>query len=353
MNQQIQTYIEQLNVITDSHDQLQTLNENLDNEVLDLTSQNEVLNNQLISLNVQLSDLQLQILNYTQQIEELSGSNQILEDEKIDLINQLNQLQAELDDLQSQTADNGLYIFNQIEFTAPPFYGTAWDLPNFITSSDFTVYSSSTYNGIETRLFYDMSIPDFEVYPAHIYNVNFGDGVSVEFEIKTDFSIEEAANIEKKYSPMLGQLGKELRKNIKTMEFLKGEYVASAQYSDDLTYANITFHTDWFENIVETRPDGDKTEEIFIHEAAHLSIDPYLYGQEGWENAINLDGNYLSTYASNNPNTEDIAETFPAYIAVKYFSDRISNGLRDTILSISLNRFKYFDSLNLDLSIYK
>ena len=63
--------------------------------------------------------------------------------------------------------------------------------------------------------------------------------------------------------------------------------------------------------------------------------------------------NYISTYAKDNPDTEDVAENFQAYIAVKYFPERISNSLRDTILSVCLNRFKYFDSLNFDLSIYK
>ena len=61
-----------------------------------------------------------------------------------------------------------------------------------------------------------------------------------------------------------------------------------------------------------------------------LSIDPYVYGQQGWNDAVLLDDNYLSTYAKDNPDSEDVAETFQAYIAVKYF-----------------------DSLNLDLSIYK
>jgi len=136
-------------------------------------------------------------------------------------------------------------------------------------------------------------------------------------------------------------------------EFLKGEFGASAQKSEDLVYANITLHIDWINNIVETRPDGDRTEELFIHEAAHLSIDPYVYGKVEWNEAVNLDGNFISTYAKDNPNNEDIAETFQAYIAVKFFPERISNNLRDTILSVCLNRFKYFDSLNLDLSIYK
>ena len=228
-----------------------------------------------------------------------------------------------------------------------------WDLPDLIKSSDYTVYSSSAYQGILDRVFYDKSIPDFITYPAHVYKVNIGDGLSVDFEIYSEFTQEEASNLEQKYAPLMGQLGKELRKNIKSIEFLKGEEVASAQRSDDLSYANITFHTDWLNNTVETRPDGDRTEELFIHEAAHLSIDPYVYGQQGWTDAVNLDGNYLSTYAKDNPDSEDVAETFQAYIAVKYFPERITSSLRDTILSICLNRFKYFDSLNLDLSIYK
>ena len=228
-----------------------------------------------------------------------------------------------------------------------------WDLPDLIKPSDYTVYSTSLYNGIENRLFYDNSISDFVIYPAYVYKVNFGDGLSVDFEIHTEFTVEEAASLELKYAPLIGQLGKDLRKNIKSFEFLKGEEVASAQRSDDLNYANITFHIDWLNNTVSTRPDGDRTEELMIHESAHLSIDPYVYGNQGWIDAVLLDGNYLSTYAKDNPDSEDVAETFQAYIAVKYFPERISNSLRDTILSVCLNRFKYFDTLNLDLSIYK
>ena len=283
----------------------------------------------------------------------LSDENLILESENNNLTVQLSELQDQLYLIQAQGAEDGVYIFNQIEISNPPFFGTMWDLPDLIKSSDYTVYSSSTYQGILDRMFYDKSILDFITYPAHVYKVIFGDGLSVDFEIYSEFTQEEALNIEQKYAPLMGQLGKELRKNINSIEFLKGEFVASAQRNDDLSYANITFHTDWLDNIVETRPDGDRTEELFIHEAAHLSIDPYVYGQRGWNDAVYLDGNYLSTYAKDNPESEDIAETFQAYIAVKYFPERITSSLRDTILSICLNRFKYFDSLNLDLSIYE
>ena len=345
LNSQINDFSSQVN-------QLTTQNNTLSSQVQDALTQNNTLSSQIDDLNNILNGFQDQIQEYVAKIQVLTESNEILESDNNSLNTQINNLQDQLYTIQSQSAVDGLYLFNKIEILEPPFGGTMWDLPDLIKSSDYTIYSTSSYQGIETRLFYDKSIPDFINYPAHIYKVNFGDNLSIDFEIYTEFTLEEAGNIEQKYAPLIGQLGKDLRRNIKSFEFLKGEEVASAQRTDDLNYANITFHTDWL-TLVETRFSGDRTEELLIHESAHLSIDPYVYGQQGWTDAVNLDGNYLSTYAKDNPDSEDIAETFQAYIAVKYFPDRISNSLRDTILSVCLNRFKYFDSLNLDLSIYK
>jgi cell division protein FtsB len=342
----------QINEFSSQVNQLTTQNNTLSSQVEDALIQNNTLSSQIDDLNNILNGFQDQIKEYVAQIQVLTESNEILESDNNSLNTQINNLQDQLYTIQSQSAVDGLYLFNKIEILEPPFGGTMWDLPDLITSSDYTIYSTSSYQGIETRLFYDKSIPDFINYPAHIYKINFGDNLSIDFEIYTEFTQEEAANIEQKYAPLIGQLGKDLRRNIKSFEFLKGEEVASAQRTDDLNYANITFHTDWL-TLVETRFSGDRTEELLIHESAHLSIDPYVYGQQEWADAVSLDGNYISTYAQDNPNSEDIAETFQAYIAVKYFPDRISNSLRDTILSVCLNRFKYFDSLNLDLSIYK
>ena len=344
LNSQINDFSSQVNQLTNQ-------NNSLLSQVENASTQNNILSSQIDDLNNLLNGFQDQIQEYVAQIEVLTESNEILESDNNSLNNQINNLQDQLYTIQSQSAVDGLYLFNKIEILEPPFGGTMWDLPDLITSSDYTIYSTSSYQGIETRLFYDKSIPDFINYPAHIYKVNFGDNLSIDFEIHTEFTQEEAGNIEQKYAPLIGQLGKDLRRNIKSFEFLKGEEVASAQRTDDLNYANITFHTDWL-TLVETRFSGDRTEELLIHESAHLSIDPYVYGQQEWADAVSLDGNYISTYAQDNPNSEDIAETFQAYIAVKYFPDRISNSLRDTILSVCLNRFKYFDSLNLDLSIY-
>ena len=349
----ISQYEGQLSNLRNKITQLNSEINDYSNQITQLITQNNVFSAEIAGLNNQLTGLQNDIQNYINEIQVLTESNELLQSENNTLTNQLTDLQDQLYDIQSQSAESGIYIFNQIDLTDPPFAGTLWELPDLISSSDYTVFSTSIYEGIETRLFYDEAITDFINYPAHIFKVNFGDSLSIDFEIYSEFSEQEAISIEQKYAPIVGQLGKELRKNIKSIEFLKGDSVASAQRSNDLSYANITFHIDWLNNTVETRPGGDKTEELLIHESAHLSIDPYVYNQQGWIDAVILDNNYISTYAKENPDTEDVAENFQAYIAVKYFPERISNSLRDTILSVCLNRFKYFDSLNFDLSIYK
>jgi len=358
---------DEINKLNDTIINLQNQISNLNNQIDDFSNQisqlarekNELINdnaeylNQISQLNNQLNTFEDLIQDYIDEIQVLTENNEILQTDNDYLESQIQVLQEKINLIESGSAEEGIYLFTKLNLIEPPFNGTLWDLPDLISSSDYTIYSNSVYEGIETRLFYDTSMSDFIDYPAHIYNVSFGDGLNLDFEIITEFSEQDASEIHQEYAPLIGQLGRDLRKNIKSFEFLKGEYRASAQRTSDLSYANITLHTDWLKNIVEVQPDGDRTEELLIHEASHLSIDPYVYGKKEWNDAVSLDGNYLSKYAKDNPSSEDAAETFQAYIAVKYFPERISNTLKDTILSVCLNRFKFFDSLNLDLSIYK
>jgi len=333
--------------------QLNTQIIDFENKINQLISQNNLYSDEIYSLNNQLNDFEYQIQEYIEQIDLISESNEVLADENAVLTLQISNLQEQLYNIEAESAVDGLYLFNKIEIQEPLFRGSLWELPDLIKSSDYSVYSSFQYFGIEQRLFYDQNIPDYIEYPAHVMRINFGDGLSLEFEIYSEFTYNEAISIKDQYAPLIGQLGRALREHIKSFEFLKESFLASAQRSEDLSYSNITIHPLWIDEQVENFSGGNRVEELLIHEAAHLSIDPFVYNDSNWDDAVSLDGNFISNYAQEYPNREDIAETFQAYIAVKYFPDRISNSLRDSILSVCLNRFKYFDSMNLDLSIYK
>jgi uncharacterized phage infection (PIP) family protein YhgE len=208
LNSQVNDFSSQVN-------QLTAQNNTLLSQVADASTQNNTLLSQIDDLNNLLNGFQDQIQEYVAQIQVLTESNEILDSDNNSLNTQITDLQDQLYAIQSQSAEDGLYLFNKIEILEPPFYGTMWDLPDLITSSDYTIYSTSSYQGIETRLFYDKSIPDFLNYPAHVYKVNFGDDLSIDFEIYTEFTQEEAGNIEQKYAPFIGQLGKDFKKKYK------------------------------------------------------------------------------------------------------------------------------------------
>ena len=62
-----------------------------------------------------------------------------------------------------------------------------------------------------------------------------------------------------------------------------------------------------------------------------------------------VDGGFISTYARDNPDREDIAESYLPYLALRHRADRISGALAATIQATIPNRMRSFDALDLDL----
>jgi PEP-CTERM motif len=61
------------------------------------------------------------------------------------------------------------------------------------------------------------------------------------------------------------------------------------------------------------------------------------------------DGEFISTYARDYPDREDIAESFLPYLALRYRADRISQSLSDTISQTIPNRINYFSDQSFDM----
>jgi len=62
-------------------------------------------------------------------------------------------------------------------------------------------------------------------------------------------------------------------------------------------------------------------DETFIHEAVHTSLDPCIYGSEEWNAAVAADNFFISDYARDFPEREDIAESWLVWFATRYRSD--------------------------------
>jgi hypothetical protein len=91
-------------------------------------------------------------------------------------------------------------------------------------------------------------------------------------------------------------------------------------------------------------------EEFLVHEATHTSLDAIYYPDPGYQRARQADNNFVSTYARDNANSEDIAESIVPYIAVRYRADRISAEMEGQIRTAMGNRIAFFDAQNLDFA---
>ena len=62
-------------------------------------------------------------------------------------------------------------------------------------------------------------------------------------------------------------------------------------------------------------------DEVFVHEAAHTSLDGRIYDTDEWYDAVTADGKFISDYAREFPEREDIAETYLVWFATRYRKD--------------------------------
>ena len=221
----------------------------------------------------------------------------------------------------------------------PPYSGTVWIDPDIITLSDPTALVSVTEAGRGQRTMFDQRVKDWIVVNAYLFMARFDDGLTAEIQVNPEFGSASAAMAEaSKYGGFIGQLPTLLRTNVKTVWIHKGNQPLGGGNN------NILIHADHAE---ESIAKGFLEEEL-VHEGAHTSLDPPWMGivnAVDWRAAQTADGNFISDYARDHPEREDIAESFLAYLAVRYRSARISRPYERTILETMPNRIAYFDRL--------
>ena len=80
--------------------------------------------------------------------------------------------------------------------------------------------------------------------------------------------------------------------------------------------------------------------ELMLHEAGHIALD-YLHRERRWIWAQYLDQTFVSTYAEENRDYEDVTESFAAWIYLQYMS--ASDELAQKIRAAIPNRLRVFD----------
>ena len=222
----------------------------------------------------------------------------------------------------------------------PPYGGTVSISPRVIEPSDPTTLGSITYAGRGPRYVYDRRPDMWITIDAYLFDVRYGEH-EVEFRVNPEFGSEEAAQAEvETYAPALGQLPAVL---------LSATAQVTINGGNEPWGGGVLIHTDKGEEYIRR----GVMEEVFIHEAAHSALDREHSDSPGWRAAQAADGVFISDYARDYPDREDIAESFLTYLAVRYRPERLNASVRSTILTTIPNRLIYFDEQGFDMSPYE
>lgn len=222
----------------------------------------------------------------------------------------------------------------------PPYQGTVFIDPGILTASDPTTFQGVTAAGRGNRTMYDFRPGDWITVRAYLFNARYDDELTIEIQVNPEFGSAATALAEaEKYGEAIGRLPTALRTGVETTWIHRGRELFGGGNNNILIYA---------ERGEEYRQNGF-LEEVLMHEGAHSSLDPLHKNAPGWQAAQSADGGFISTYARDYPDREDLAETIVPWFAVRYREDRIPGTMRHTIVSAIPNRIAYLDALELEM----
>ena len=195
------------------------------------------------------------------------------------------------------------------------------------------------------RDFWDRPAEMWTTVNAYLFDVQFT-GRELEFQIHPEFGSREAARAEvDTYAPLLGRIPAVLLSRAKEVEISASNNV----WQGNGSYGIFHIYTGQGREYIR---DGF-VEEVFLHEGGHLSLDLAHVNSAGWRAAQEADGVFISDYARDFPEGEDIAESILPYFAVRYRPERLTEADRSAILAAIPNRLVYFDEQGFNMSPYR
>ncbi|MEO1652756.1 MAG: RICIN domain-containing protein [Bacteroidota bacterium] len=223
--------------------------------------------------------------------------------------------------------------------------GTCWEFTNIIKRSDPSTFESIRYRGEENALMWDREANDHQgawLEPlCWVYDLRYEDNIKAEMRLrKNDFSQDESQILAQKYGQIMGQLPACLREGVELINIMRGDAVYGG--NDHLKSIDITIG-----EISQTYERTGNEEEVIFHEATHAALD-HLY-KEGWTESRDKDPIYISKYAAENPNREDISESFLTYFIYTYKNHRVSSAQASKIAESIPHRIAFYKNLQLNM----
>lgn len=218
-------------------------------------------------------------------------------------------------------------------FAQPPYSGTVFIDSDVITADDPSTFVQAVAAGVGSRQMFDRRVNDWIVVDALLFKAYYTDGETIEVQVNPEFDAVDAGLKANFYGHAIGQLPALLRIDVQTVWIHKGDQAFGGGNNNLLIHADAPgYHGEWLE-------------ETIYHEACHTSLDSRLANSAQWLSAQTLDGEFISTYARDNPIREDVAESCLMHFAQRNTPDRISAATKAAIESTIPNRLSVLDSM--------
>lgn len=221
----------------------------------------------------------------------------------------------------------------------PPYSGTIFNFPNAFTDSDPSALATITYIGRQQKSVYDRRPNGNISINSYAYTATFTDGAAAwTLWVNPEFTQDSAAKLAAKYAHHIGQMPHCTRAGLSGAVIHDGDNPWGG--GNPLTIHHIQGLAYERQGIVT---------ETMIHEATHAAFDR-LYYNASWSTAAQADGQFISTYARDNPTREDHSETFLCWLVARHKRDRISATDYNRITTAVPNRLAWYDAMDFNLS---
>lgn len=220
----------------------------------------------------------------------------------------------------------------------PPFAGTIFIDPDIIDENDPSLFEGSKMEGEEERTVFDRRVNAWVTTNLQLFSVAFITGQVVEARVNLEFDAQTAKELTDWYATVIGRIPIALLRDLESITIHDGVQPFGGGNR------NLLIH----HGQGELYSAEGILEEAFVHEAAHTSLDADHSADADWLKAQKADGEFISNYARDFPDREDIAESILVFLAAEFRPDRISGSMLNTIVSTIPNRLAYFrnESLN-------
>ena len=207
--------------------------------------------------------------------------------------------------------------------------------PFLIADSDPSPYTDLTSVG-ENRISVAYSAQSSR--SVYVYEARYPDQQTISVMVDQGFSRSRADDLATFYARRVGQL---------PARSALDEFVVLVCYENDGPYQACQGYANRGKSQVAIfHHERGQLGYFMLHEYAHVAYDGAAYASANWRAAVAADDRFITEYARDFPNREDVAESYVAWFAVRCSADRLLPPSEAAFIRSAIPaRLAYFDDL--------